>query len=162
MKLSLIVAMSRDGVIGNKGGLPWERIPEDMRNFRKVTMGKPLIVGRKTWDSLPRPLAGRKNIVLGRSIIRGIEGIHVVRTPAEAIVEAFGSHEADEAFVIGGAEIYRLFWPLCEEAHVTTVKLCGDRGDTYFPYAFEKDEWEEVEDVQLTPEVRYQKLRRTA
>lgn len=164
MKLSLIVAMSRNGVIGDKGGLPWDCIPEDMRNFRKLTMGKPCIMGRKTWNSIGGVLERRRNIILSRTLelsdAEYVKPIYFVRTPAEAIVEAFGKRGADEAFVIGGAEIYRLFWPLCEEAHVTTVKLCGDQGDTCFPYVFEKDEWEEVEDMQLTPEVRYQKLRR--
>lgn len=161
MKLSLIVDMSQNGVIGDKGGLPWSKIPEDMANFRKLTMGRPCIMGRKTWDSLPRPLAGRKNVVLGRSIIRGIEGVYVVRTPVEAIVEAFDQHGTDEAFVIGGASIYRLFWPLCDEAHVTTIQSYGDTGDTYFPYVFTQREWDKVEVEQLTPEVRYRKLRRT-
>lgn len=162
MKLSIIAAMSRGGVIGDKGRVPWVRIPKDMANFRRLTMGKPCIMGRKTHESIGRPLDGRKNIVLSKTMIRGMEGLCVVRTPAEAIVEAFGCRNFDEAFIVGGAEIYRTFWPLCEEAYVTTVALRGDDGDTYFPFMFDTNEWEEVLDERWNPKVRYQGFRRVS
>jgi dihydrofolate reductase len=117
-------------------------------------MGHPVIMGRKTWQSLDGPLPGRKNIVLGRSIIRGIEGVFVVRTPAEAIVEACDAHGTDKAFVIGGAETYRLFAPLCDEAHVTLINS-RIKGDVRFPCDWMCDGWS-VEDVKmLAPGVYY-------
>lgn len=136
LKLSLIVAMSKDGVIGNQGQLPWNRIPEDMRLFHKLTLGKPIIMGRRTWESMSQPLGGRINIILSRSLnlmteqYYGKDLLHIVRTPAEAIVEAFHRHK--EAVVIGGSEIYRIFGPMCDEAHLTTVHK-DIQGDTWFP-----------------------------
>lgn len=161
MRLSLIVARSRNNVIGDAGRIPWDRIPEDMANFRKLTMGKPVIMGRKTFESLGEPLPGRKNVVLGRSIIRGIEGAHVVRTPAEAIVEAFDAHGTDEAFVIGGAEIYGLFMNLCDDAYVTTIDRDME-GDTLFPFNFDASpRWASYATERIAPGVKFRRYTRT-
>lgn len=119
--------MTPYGYIGKNGKLPWKTIPEDMALFRELTMGKPCIMGRKTWDSLKKPLKGRRNIILSRSMNLTQElydapyRICIVRTPAEAIHEAFGTHGTEEAFVIGGAEIYSILGPLCDEMHITIV-----------------------------------------
>jgi len=162
VKLSLIVAMNRDGVIGRDGGLPWDRIPEDMALFRKLTMGNAIIMGRKTWDSFGRqPLKGRKHVILSRSLTlndmeyNGDVPIYIARTPAESIAEAFDMHE--EAFVIGGAEVYKLLAPLCDKAHVTTVKGYFN-GDTYFPFCFRNNpEWELAETTDLREGVDYRR-----
>jgi dihydrofolate reductase len=158
LKLSLIVAMSLNGVIGKNGGLPWDRIPEDMANFRKLTMGKPCIMGRRTFDSLPRMLKGRRHIILSRSRnltqdeYHGRHMIAIARTPFETITEAFQRH--DHAFVIGGAEIYRLFGPLCDEAHVTLVNRDVE-GDTYFPDCDMCNGWAVEDKKELAPDVFY-------
>jgi dihydrofolate reductase len=128
-KLSIIVAMDRSGVIGDTGKLPW-RLPEDMRYFRLVTMGHPVIMGRKTYEGLASPLRGRRMIVMTRK-----QGF-----PLPAEVAAAGSVEqavallspADEAFVAGGAEVYALFLPLAARLYVTLV-YGEHRGDTHFP-----------------------------
>jgi dihydrofolate reductase len=159
LKLSLIVAMSRNGIIGNDGKLPWPKIPEDMANFKRLTMGHAVIVGRKTFESLDKPLKGRRNIILSRSmnltedLYYGKYRICIVRTPTEAIVEAFES-SGDEAFVIGGAEIYRLLGPLCDEAHVTLINRDID-GDTMFPDCDMCNGWEVAEKRQLAAGVFY-------
>jgi dihydrofolate reductase len=163
VKLSLIVAMSRNNVIGKDGGLPWDRIPEDMANFRRLTMGKPVIMGRKTWQSLDGPLDGRVNIVLSRSTpyFRPKDAV-VAWTPVEAIVQAFDSWDVwdvDEAFVIGGAEVYALFFNLCTDAYVTTINRDID-GDVRWAFNF-RSRWNVEESRELAPGVLFRHLTRT-
>lgn len=156
MKLSLVVAVSRSGVIGKDGGLPWEKIPEDMANFRQITMGHGLIMGRKTWQSLDGPLEGRRNVVLSRSTPYFNPSRAVVAlNPSEALVQAYGL--SNYAFVIGGAQIYRLFAPLCDEMHITMI----DReieGDTHFPWDIIGFGWDIRETRELATDVRYEHL----
>ncbi len=103
-RIALVVAVSRNGVIGRDGGLPWH-ISSDLKRFKEITMGKPVIMGRKTWESLPRkPLTGRHNIVITRQGGYAAEGAMVVATPGAALAAA-GSVE--EVAIIGGGEIYR-------------------------------------------------------
>jgi dihydrofolate reductase len=123
--VSLVVAMSDNGVIGREGVLPW-RIPEDMRHFKALTMGKPCIMGRKTWDSLPRkPLPGRANIVITRDKNFRTEDATVVHSFDDALARA---GHADEICVIGGAEIYSVALPSAHRIHLTQVhaKFEGD------------------------------------
>lgn len=134
MRISLIVAASSNGVIGADGGLPWH-LPADFRHFRETTMGKPVIMGRRTHESIGRPLPGRDNIVLTRSGDYRAAGVTVVRSPEEALAAA---GDADEAFVIGGGEIYRLFLDRAQRIYLTRVETGAD-GDTFFPEPDERD-----------------------
>jgi len=137
--ISYVVAVSRNGVIGREGGLPWH-ISSDLKRFKEITMGKPVVMGRKTWDSLPRkPLPGRRNIVITRQPGFTAEGAEVVATPEQALALCAGE---PEVAVIGGGEIYRLFWPMVDRIYLTEVELEVD-GDTYFP-DLEPGQWREV------------------
>jgi len=137
--ISLVVAASRNGTIGRDGALPWH-ISSDLKRFKATTMGKPLVMGRKTWESLPRkPLPGRRNIVMTRSIGYVAEGAEVVSTAEGALALAAG---AEEVCVIGGGEIYRLFLPLANRIYLTDVQLYVE-GDTQFPI-LEPSQWREV------------------
>jgi dihydrofolate reductase len=127
--ISLVVAVSRNGVIGRAGGLPWH-LSSDLKMFKALTFGKPVIMGRKTWESLPRkPLPGRTNIVITRQSGFVADGANVVASIKAAISQA-GS--AEEIAVIGGGEIYHLFLPLADRIYLTEVDLEVD-GDTFFP-----------------------------
>ena len=137
--ISYVVAVARNGVIGREGGLPWH-ISSDLKRFKEITMGKPVIMGRKTWESLPRkPLPGRRNIVLTRQEGFAAEGAEVVATPGDAL-RLCGT--APEVAVIGGGEVYRLFWPLVDRIYLTEVDL-EVAGDTHFP-VLDPAEWREV------------------
>ena len=139
--LALVAACARSGVIGIDNKLPWH-LPEDMKFFRETTRGKPVIMGRKTWESLPdafRPLPGRLNIVVSRNPDFHAEGGAVVGSLPEAVAAA---GNAEIACVIGGAEIYRQALPLADRLILTEI----DRdyaGDAFFP-AFDQAEWQEV------------------
>jgi dihydrofolate reductase len=137
--ISLVVAVSRNGVIGKAGGLPWH-ISSDLKLFKATTLGKPIIMGRKTWESLPRkPLPGRINIVITRQAGFVAEGAIVVKNVAGAIAAASG---AEEIAVIGGGEIYHMFLPQAGRVYFTEVDLEVE-GDTYFPKLSSSD-WRET------------------
>jgi dihydrofolate reductase len=139
-KVALIVAVGWNGVIGRDGKLPWH-LPADLKRFKAVTMGKPMIMGRKTFESIGRPLPGRLNIVLTRQPGYQAPGCAVVGTVGEALAAAAGQ-AADEVMVIGGAAIYRLFWPLADRLYLTLV--AGEfEGDAIFP-PFEMSAWREA------------------
>jgi dihydrofolate reductase len=124
--VSLVVAMADNGMIGRDGKLPW-RIPEDMRRFKALTVGKPCIMGRKTWDSLPRkPLPDRPNIVITRDTGFRAEGAIVVHSFDEALARA---GDAAEICIIGGADIYRAALPRTGRIHLTEVHTDVE-GDT--------------------------------
>ncbi len=137
MIITLVVAMANNGVIGRDGGLPW-RIPADLKHFKAVTLGKPVIMGRRTWRSLGRPLPGRMNIVLTRDPNLPATGAHVVTSPAEALAVA---GPVEEVMVIGGAEVYREFLPLAQRMQLTEVHEAA-AGDTHFP-DWSRTEWVE-------------------
>lgn len=130
----LIAAVARNGVIGDAGDLLW-RLPEDMQYFRRTTMGHPVVMGRKTWDSIPvkfRPLPGRTSIVLTRQAGWQAEGAQVAHTLAEAIAQARSAPGGERVFVAGGAEVYALALPLADELLLT--ELAHDfAGDARFP-----------------------------
>ncbi len=137
--VSLIVAMAENGVIGNDGQLPW-RLPEDMVWFREMTMDKPVIMGRKTYESIPprfRPLEGRHNIVLTRNPAFEVDGVTVVNS-AEAALAAAGDEV--EIMVAGGSEIYALFLPHAHRLYLTLVDAEPD-GDAFFP-ELDWSQWE--------------------
>jgi dihydrofolate reductase len=137
--LVLIVAMTPDRVIGVGGGLPW-RIPEDLRHFKATTMGHAIVMGRKTFDEVGRPLPGRRNIVITRQAI-AIPDVEVARSLDDAVELARTTDP--EPYVVGGAEIYRLALPVATRLVVTWVDRKVE-GDTHFP-AVDWSEWREVE-----------------
>jgi len=131
MKLALIAAVARNGTIGRGNTIPW-RLPEDLQHLRRVTMGCPVIMGRKTWDSLPtrfRPLPGRRNIVVTRKPAWRAEGAEAVPSLDAALALAAG---ADKAFVIGGSELYAAALPSADELVLTEIERDFE-GDVYFP-----------------------------
>jgi dihydrofolate reductase len=142
VKIVLVAAVAHGGVIGRDGTVPW-RLPEDMAFFRELTTGSPVVMGRRTWDSLPRrfrPLPGRRNIVVTRNPSWEGEGAERAGSVDEALgLAAVG---ATQAFVIGGAEIYAAALPHADELVLTEVEL-DVAGDTFFP-ASARDEFEEV------------------
>lgn len=133
MTISLIAAVAANGVIGVRGALPW-RLPDDMARFRRLTMGHAVIMGRSTFASLRKPLAGRRNIVLSRDASLRIEGCLVVNSREEAREAAAGDRAAgeDEAFVIGGAAVYELFLPEAHRLYMTWIDV-NVPGDAIFP-----------------------------
>jgi dihydrofolate reductase len=122
------VARADNGVIGRDGVLPW-RLPEDLKHFKKMTMGKPMVMGRKTFESFPSPLPGRRHIVLTRDSGWQAEGAEFAHSVSDAIAIA---GDAPEIAVIGGAEIFRLFLPLANRIELTEVHRTVD-GDTRMP-----------------------------
>jgi dihydrofolate reductase len=127
MPLSVIAAVASNRVIGNRGGLPW-RLPDDLARFRRLTMGHAVLMGHATQRSLPRPLPGRRNVVLTHDQGLLIPGFEMARS----VEEALRMTENDEAFVIGGAQIYSLFLPLAVKMHLTVIDA-ELAGDTLFP-----------------------------
>ena len=138
MPLSLIVAVAKNGVIGRDGGLPWH-LPADLRHFRTVTMGHPILMGRKTHESIGRPLPGRRNLVLSRDRRYRSEGCSVVNS-IEAALEAAGADA--ELMVIGGEAVYRLALPLSSRIYLTRVHE-PFAGSVLFPDPDSAD-WREV------------------
>jgi dihydrofolate reductase len=130
--VGLYAAVAENGVIGRDGGLPW-RLSSDLKRFKADTMGKPIVMGRKTWESLPkRPLPGRLNIVVTRDAEYKAEGAVIVRSLPEAIEAAGDGNAPDEAAVIGGAAIFAEALPLADRLHITHV-LADIDGDVHFP-----------------------------
>jgi dihydrofolate reductase len=128
-RVTLIVAMTDDGVIGIDGQLPW-RLPEDLRRFKAATLGKPVVMGRKTFESIGRPLPQRHNIVLTRQVgFSARDPAVTVVTTLEAALQAAG--DVPEVMIIGGAEIYQLALPLAQRIILTRVHA-NVQGDTHF------------------------------
>ena len=122
----LVAALASDRVIGKAGALPW-RLPDDLKHFKALTLGKPVIMGRKTFESIGRPLPGRTNVILSHTS-GPIEGCIVVRSPQAAL----DACEAESVSVIGGGEIYRAFLPLAEILELTLIEAEVE-GDAFFP-----------------------------
>lgn len=127
MKISLIAALSKNGVIGLDGKLPWN-IPEDLKRFRSLTLNHSIIMGRKTYASIGRVLPQRKNIIISRNPDLQIAGAHV----CSSFEAALKLSEGDEVFVIGGAEIYRLTLPRADRLNLTYIDA-EVKGDAFFP-----------------------------
>ena len=125
MSLKIIVAIARGGVIGRDGKMPWH-IPEDLQYFKRTTTGHAIVMGRKTFESLGRPLPNRTNVVVTRQKDYRPEGVEVVHSLEEAV------RKYPDAFVIGGAEIYRQALPLADKLYITKIHATY-KGDTYFP-----------------------------
>ncbi len=127
-KITMIWAQDANGLIGRDNALPW-RIPADMAYFKQETLGKPVVMGRKTWESFGgKPLKDRQNIVLTRDVSWTAEGAHVVHTTEEALAAS----ESGEVMIIGGSQIYALFLPLADRLRVTRVHEQFE-GDAFFP-----------------------------
>ena len=140
MIISFVVAVAENGVIGRDGGLPWH-IPGDLKFFKAQTMGKPVIMGRKTWDSLGRPLPGRTNVVITRDSKFSAEGALATRDLDEAL-ELARAEGAQEACIIGGAQIFDLAFPRCTKIVLTEVHASPE-GDVVFP-DFDRADWRET------------------
>jgi dihydrofolate reductase len=146
----LLVALAENAVIGSNGAIPW-RVKSDVRRLKAMTMGKPVVMGRKTFESLPRPLPGRTNIVITRDANYRAAGALVTSSSADARAVALGDalrRFATEIAVIGGAEIYAQWMDHADRLEVTEIHARPE-GDTFFP-AIEAAEWEEVARVRHT------------
>ncbi len=139
--LSLIAALASNGVIGRDNGMPWH-LPEDLKRFRALTMGHPIIMGRKTWDGLGRPLPGRTSIVVSRQAGLDLPGAIAVASLDEAVAAAARAEGGDHAFVIGGAQLYALALPRVDRLLLTEIADAFD-GDTRFP-DFDRSQWAET------------------
>jgi dihydrofolate reductase len=145
MKVSMIVAVSANNVIGADGGLPW-RLSEDLRRFKEITMGKPMIMGRQTFESIGKALPGRRSIILSRQAGYEQAGCDVVNTP-EAALQLAG--DTDEVMIIGGGKVYEHFLPMADRIYLTRVHTDVE-GDTFFP-EINEDEWRIVSSRPLPP-----------
>ena len=148
----LVVAVAANGVIGMTGALPWH-LPQDLARVKALTMGKPLIMGRKTYESIGRPLPGRKTIVITRAKISFPSEVKVVKSfgCAVAYAEAYANDMGvDEIVAFGGARIYESAIPIAKKIYKTEVKLHPD-GDTFFP-EYKRDEWREVARTDFAPQ----------
>jgi len=152
MILTLIAAMAEDRVIGADNRIPWH-LPDDLKRFKRLTLDHPLIMGRKTWDSLGRPLPKRTNIVLSRDAAFGPAGAVVVQTPEAALAAARTAPGGDQVFIIGGAQVYALYLPLAHVLQLTCVELAC-RGDAHFP-AFDAGGWNRVASEQHPADERH-------
>lgn len=130
MTVSLISAMAKNRVIGKGGTLPWN-VPEDMKFFMRTTQGHAVIMGRKTYESMGKPLPRRRNIVVTRSAQAPAPGTEIARTVEEAI--AMARTTDPEPFVIGGADIYRAAMPLAQRMYITYIPAVVEDADTFFP-----------------------------
>ena len=144
LPLAIVAAVARNGVIGGNNQLLW-KLRSDMNHFRAITMGKPMIMGRRTWDSIGRPLPGRESIVVTRDPAFRAEGAHVAHDPASAVAlaeELAKGLKAPEIVVAGGGELYRLLIGQCAVLHITEVDLAPE-GDAFFP-AIDPAVWREA------------------
>ena len=137
--VSLVVAMARNRVIGRDNALPW-RLPEDLRHFKAVTLGKPVLMGRRTFESIGRPLPGRTNLVLTRHTGWKRDGVVAVHSLEEALAHG---KAAQELAGIGGADIFRLLMPLATRIYLTRIHA-DIPGDTLFP-PLDDSQWVEVD-----------------
>jgi dihydrofolate reductase len=131
MPIALIAAVARNGIIGRDGRMPW-RLPSDLARFKRLTLGHTVLMGRRTWDSLEKPLVGRRNVVLTRDRFFSAPGCDVVHTIDEGRALAVPPGPGGELFVIGGAAVYAAFMPFADRLLITHVDADVD-GDTAFP-----------------------------
>ncbi|MBF3236608.1 type 3 dihydrofolate reductase [Aeromonas veronii] len=141
MKISMIAAMAHDRVIGKDNQMPWH-LPADLAHFKRVTLGKPVLMGRKTFESIGRPLPGRRNLVISRNPNYQAEGIEVVGSVEAALALLAGS-SVEELMVIGGGHLYAEMLPSADCLYLTRIDLAVE-GDTRFP-AFDDGQWQRVD-----------------
>ena len=152
MKITLIVAFDRNNAIGRDNDLPW-KLPDDLKRFKALTLGKPILMGRKTAQSLGRALPGRLNLVLTRSGQVPFEGMQAVASVDEAIAQADAAG-AQELCVIGGGEVYRLTMEHADVLAVTEVATIVEQADTHFP-PIDQAVWEPVQRERHTADARH-------
>ncbi|MCZ6830051.1 MAG: type 3 dihydrofolate reductase [Gammaproteobacteria bacterium] len=140
MKISLIAAVAENGVVGRNNQLPWY-LPEDLKYFKRTTLGKPVMMGRKTFASIGKPLPGRTNIVISRQPDLALTGVRVVADVSSAVELAAEIDGCEELMVIGGAEIYALCLPLAQRLYLTEVHAAVG-GDVYFP-DWDRTQWQQ-------------------
>ncbi|MBI2660143.1 dihydrofolate reductase [Candidatus Woesearchaeota archaeon] len=149
MIISLIAAMGKNNVIGKDNSLPW-KLPADMKRFKELTIGKPVVMGRKTFESIGKPLPDRKNIILTRGKDYKADGCIVVHSAGEALKAAMGSKEI---MIAGGGQIFREFLPMADKMYLTLID--GDfEGDAYFP-EYSKSEWKEIKREEYNNNYKY-------
>ncbi|MCC0091024.1 type 3 dihydrofolate reductase [Aeromonas veronii] len=141
MKISMIAAMAHDRVIGKDNQMPWH-LPADLAHFKRITLGKPILMGRKTFESIGRPLPGRRNLVISRNPDYQAEGIEVVGSVEAALALLAGS-SVEELMVIGGGHLYAEMLPSADCLYLTRIDLAVE-GDTRFP-AFDDGQWQRIE-----------------
>lgn len=148
-RLSVIAAIARNRVIGNNNAIPWH-LPQDLKRFKELTLGHPLIMGRKTYESIGRLLPGRTSIIITRRGGYEVPGALIVKSIGEALGvcsqtksgEGENLAQVNECFVIGGADIFQQMLPLCERLYMTEIQRDFE-GDAYFP-EFDRNDWREV------------------
>lgn len=148
--ISIIVAAAQNGAIGSANRLPWH-LPDDLKRFKALSLGKPIVMGRRTFDSIGRPLPGRTNIVVSRQAGLALEGVLVVQS-LDAALAAAGS--VPEIVVIGGAEIFRQVLPRTDTIHLTRVHAHVD-GDVFFP-ELDPAQWREADVEHHAADERHQ------
>jgi len=137
-RVAIIAAVAGNGVIGHRARMPWH-LPEDLRRFRQLTLGHAVIMGRRTFESIGKPLAGRNNIVVTRSPDWTRAGCHAAHSLEAALAAV---HEREDAFVIGGAQIYALALPVASRLYISEIERDFE-GDAFFP-EFDRSRWREV------------------
>jgi dihydrofolate reductase len=148
-RIALVVAMADNGVIGKGGGLPWH-LPDDLKHFKAVTFGKPVLMGRRTFESIGKPLPGRRNLVMTRGAAAAVPGVEYVGSVEQARSLAAG---AAELCVIGGAEVFTLALPLAARIYLTRVHA-QVTGDVYFPLR-DFSGWRESDSVSHAADERH-------
>ena len=146
MIISIIAGMDKNHLIGQDNRLPW-RLPADMKHFRRHTLGKPVVMGRKTFESIGKPLPQRTNIILTRDRGYQVEGCTITHSTEEVLDTASSS---EEIMIIGGASIYQLFLPCANRLYLTRIHDCFE-GEVYFP-AFDLADWQEIKRVDCQPD----------
>tara|TARA_B110000196_G_C21011647_1_gene598222 strand:+ start:114 stop:593 length:480 start_codon:yes stop_codon:yes gene_type:complete len=153
MEIHLIWAQDFDGGIGKNGQLPWH-ISEDLKKFKKITLNSIIIMGRKTWDSLPfKPLPNRRNIILSRKKIKNVEVYHNI----DECLDALKKEAISKLFVIGGASIYKLFFKYADQLHITFINIQSSDLDTFFPINHDiiKQNFIQESTVELSEQANY-------
>ena len=148
MRISAICAMSENRVIGKNNQLPWH-LPADLLHFKKITMGKPILMGRKTYESIGRPLPGRINIIMTHHTHYQATGCVIAQSIEKALAAA---KEYDELFIIGGATLYQALMPLTQRIYMTKIYEHIE-GDTYFP-ALNPQEWKQIECIDHPADIK--------
>ena len=153
MKIAMIAAMAKGRVIGADNGMPWH-LPADLKHFKQTTLGKPVIMGRKTYESIGRALPGRTNIVVSSQSGYALEDAIVVSSPEDALNVATTSPDAaEEVMVIGGGKIYETYLPSAKTLYLTFIELDVE-GDTCFPDYEAQASWKETERQNNQPDER--------
>ena len=151
-KIALVVAAARNRVIGRAGAMPWH-VPGDLKTFRRLTIGRPIIMGRKTFEAIGRALDGRTNIVVTRDPAFQADGVTIATSLDAALACANNAPSVDNSImIIGGGEIYRVALPYADTIYMTEITADPD-GDTWFP-ALDPTEWAEMERVAVAPDPR--------